>query len=343
MSTETKSKRIKKVFNSFSEITHLWAHQSQEEARCGNGFFDGEIIYSYGRHFPIARIYTDEKGNKTVFFTTRDYSNTTSKHKHYTSGACSHLPKLYMQNVIQYDVTFGKMDLLHKKNISDIIFDIKIAISKFRAARENKIYCLAEINSFVKRFEDYVTFFRIKSKIDAATKKVITEAKSDKWEKQIEEYNKKKAERLTDPKLQEKREKARKYREEKELRDNAEQIEEWRNFEAYRPYVQKGRRYNWSNSSRPDLMRYNAEKERIETSQGVQIPIELAHRFYRYIKIVLERGSCIGAENCQYQIAGYTVQEITHEHIKVGCHRITQAEIELMATKMKWNNVDTVE
>lgn len=342
MSTETKTKRVKKVFNSFSEIIHLWAHQSQEEARYGNGFFDGEIIYSYGRHFPIARIYTDKKGNKTVFFTTQGYSSTTSKHISDTWRACSHLPRLHMHTVIEHAVTFREMNHQHRQNISSFVLYIKSAIRQFKSARENKKYVLSELSCYVKRLDDYVTFFKLKSKLDADTKKLIAEAKSDKWQKEIDEYEKKRAERLADPKFQEKREKAKKYREEKELRDNAEQIEKWRNFEAYRPYVQKGRRYHWSNSSRPDLMRYNAEKERIETSQGVQIPIELAHRFYRYIKIVLERGSCIGAETCQYQIAGYTVQEITHEHIKVGCHRITQAEIELMATKMNWNNVDTV-
>lgn len=343
MSTETKTKRVKKVFNRFNEITHLWAHQSQEEARCRNGFFEGEIIYSYGRHFPIARIYTDKKGNKTAFFTTRSYSSTTSGHISDTWRACSHLPRLHMHAVIQHDVTFGELDYYHRQNISAFIVDIKSVIKQFEAARENKIYIIGQLSTFIKRFDDYVTFFKLKSKLGTATKKLIAEAKSDKWQKEIDEYQKKKAERLADPKLQEKREKAKKYREEKELRDNAEQIEKWRNFEAYRPYVQKGRRYRYFNNSRPDLMRYNAEKERIETSQGVEIPIELAHRFYRYIKIVLERGSCIGAETCQYQIAGYTVQEITHEHIKVGCHRITQAEIELMATKMNWNNVDTIE
>lgn len=337
MSTETKTKRVKKVFNRFDEITHLWANQTQEEARCGNGFFEGEIIYSFGRHFPIARIYTDKKGNKTVFFTTQGYSSTTSKHIYSTWNACSHLPRLQMHTVIQHDVTFGEMTYQHRQNISSFVLNIKSSINRFKSARENKKYALSDLSSFVKRFDDYVTFFELNSKIDSDTKSLIVVAKSDKWQKEIEEYEKKKAQRLADPKLQEKREKARKYREEKELKLNAEQIEKWRNFEAHRPYIQK-RRYNYFNNSRPDLMRYNAEKERIETSQGVQIPIELAHRFYRYIKIVLERGSCIGAETCQYQIAGYTVQEITNEHIKVGCHRITQTEIELMATKMNWNN-----
>ena len=40
-------------------------------------FIDGNIIYSYGYHFPIARIVNDN----TVLFTNRGYSNTTAKHK----------------------------------------------------------------------------------------------------------------------------------------------------------------------------------------------------------------------------------------------------------------------
>ena len=47
----------------------------------GNNFyFDGDTIYSYGSHFPIAR-HVETKRGRAVLFTTRDYSVTTSGHK----------------------------------------------------------------------------------------------------------------------------------------------------------------------------------------------------------------------------------------------------------------------
>jgi hypothetical protein len=338
MSTETntvtKTKRVKHVFSNMSEVAHIFAHEIGRDVRCRNGFIENGVIYSFGRHFPIAKRYIDDKGKATIFFTLDSYSSTTSKHISDVWRATQHLEKLYMPKVPSYSTPNHDVNIvIWRRNIEE-------CLSKAASARENKAWYVQDARKNVEQLESYIKFFKIK--LDKETKAVVTKAKSDKWEQEVEEYKKKKAERLVDPKLSEKQEKARIAREKRELRDNAEQIEKWRNFEAYKPYVQKKRRRYGSNSSQPDLLRYNAEKERIETSQSVQIPIELAYRFYRYIKVVLERGSCIGTETCKYEIAGYTVQEITPQHIRVGCHRITQTEIELMAIKMNWNGKEVL-
>lgn len=64
-----------------SEIAHLWAHQSKPDARNsqGNFYFQGDTIYSYGSHFPIAR-HIEHDGKKAILFVDHSYSNTTSKH-----------------------------------------------------------------------------------------------------------------------------------------------------------------------------------------------------------------------------------------------------------------------
>src|SRR5437660_3842392 len=78
-------KRAKHVFNT-GEIPHLWAHKVQESARNaqGNLYFDGETIYSYGSHFPIARHVLDNPTKRHpkpgILFTTRSWSVTTSGH-----------------------------------------------------------------------------------------------------------------------------------------------------------------------------------------------------------------------------------------------------------------------
>jgi hypothetical protein len=73
--------RVKKVYPT-DEIAHLWAHQTQSEARNpgGNFYFQDKTIYSYGSHFPIARHVTNDKGEAAILFTNRTYSNTTAKH-----------------------------------------------------------------------------------------------------------------------------------------------------------------------------------------------------------------------------------------------------------------------
>jgi len=80
------STRTKHVFQDIDEIAHLWAHQAQDAARNpqGNFYFTGDTIYSYGSHFPIAKIVTvpkgHNKGKQAVLFTNKGYSKTTAKH-----------------------------------------------------------------------------------------------------------------------------------------------------------------------------------------------------------------------------------------------------------------------
>lgn len=72
------TKRLKTKGFVHEEVAFLWARQEQERAEGSNMFFEGDTIYSYGRHFPIARIVD---GLNCVLFTTHDYSVSTSTHK----------------------------------------------------------------------------------------------------------------------------------------------------------------------------------------------------------------------------------------------------------------------
>lgn len=68
------------------EVIHLWAHQTQERARNqqGNVYFQGATIYSYGEHFPMARIIN----GRAVLINERRYSRTTAKHLSWVRNAC---------------------------------------------------------------------------------------------------------------------------------------------------------------------------------------------------------------------------------------------------------------
>lgn len=57
------------------QVAHLWANRSRDSAHGSNFYFEGDTIYSYGSHFPIARHY---KG--VILFTTQGYSVTTARH-----------------------------------------------------------------------------------------------------------------------------------------------------------------------------------------------------------------------------------------------------------------------
>jgi len=70
------------------ETAHVWASQSQSEGRAGNVFFRDSTIYSYGTHFPMARIYrVKETGERLAFFNPCRRSVSTSKQQGYTRRA----------------------------------------------------------------------------------------------------------------------------------------------------------------------------------------------------------------------------------------------------------------
>ena len=47
-----------------SMVAHLWANEKQESANGSNFYFEGESIYSYGRHFEVGRIVRNKDGNE---------------------------------------------------------------------------------------------------------------------------------------------------------------------------------------------------------------------------------------------------------------------------------------
>jgi hypothetical protein len=76
-----------------AQVAHMWAHNTKTHARGSNLFFEGNVIYSYGRHFPIARLIPG-----FVLFTTRGYSQTTSIHISIVRQAVSHMPIVYVND-----------------------------------------------------------------------------------------------------------------------------------------------------------------------------------------------------------------------------------------------------
>lgn len=65
-----------------SQIAEKFA-SGAEKGNGSNMFIEGDVIYSYGFHFPIAR----RLNYNTVLYTSKGYSNSTAKHKNHVLGA----------------------------------------------------------------------------------------------------------------------------------------------------------------------------------------------------------------------------------------------------------------
>lgn len=73
---------MRTLLRTTDEAAHVWAAQTQEHGKAGNVFFEGPTIYSYGRHFPMAKVYTHaETGDRVALFNPARRSVSTAKHQ----------------------------------------------------------------------------------------------------------------------------------------------------------------------------------------------------------------------------------------------------------------------
>lgn len=136
-----------------SEVCHMWASQSQQSMSNANGslYFEGDIIYSYGSHFPIA----NRIDNNTVLFTTEDYSNTTSKHKTEVWRACKHLTIFYVPHL------YGGSD-----NFNDYQNRFNDLIGKSSRARKYTSMYLEQAMKLANEANNYAEYFKLENRIN---------------------------------------------------------------------------------------------------------------------------------------------------------------------------------
>ena len=88
-----------------TQVAHEWASQRRFNGLGSTIYFEDGIIYSYGPHFPIARIVPGPNGS-IVLFTTQRNSATTARHILLASMASQHLKTFYVDDVMA-EVTFS--------------------------------------------------------------------------------------------------------------------------------------------------------------------------------------------------------------------------------------------
>jgi len=138
-------------------VAHLWAHKAQDSARESGGrfYFEGDTIYSYGSHFPIAR-HVAHKGRSAVLFTTRSYSVTTSGHKWTVEGACRHLTVFHVADVT--GTAPGKQFADYRQRYVELA-------RKYTRARSNKPWILGSLRDLVDEANRFAQFFGLRCRL----------------------------------------------------------------------------------------------------------------------------------------------------------------------------------
>lgn len=237
---------MKHVFTDISKIAHMWANQLQDNARnSGNFYFDGKVIYSYGRHFPIAKHVVNDKGESAVLFTERTYSNTTSGHIAVVRQACNHLNIIYCYNP----------ENTHKDNFNNWLISAENIAAKLLKAKKPEIY-LSQLSGISARVNKYAVYYSID------IPETLQVALSIGNKNEYAAYQTKKADLEKQAQIEAQKELSKRHKKE---------LQKWLNLEVNRLYVHNGN----------DYLRLN--NDRIETTQAVQIPLETAKRLWQSI------------------------------------------------------------
>jgi len=283
---ENKVKHIKRVFTSSYQVYHLWANQSQSDARQSfRASFSGKDAYSYQARIATIQTY---KGVKVGIVSNTRYSNTTSRHQREAYSSLTNLmPRLQAStfNVkaalleVQGRLVDEIMDTLNKRtfyNYNDTVGKdswLRKQIVEFnKTARALKhIELLLEIP---EHFED-VLFDHVKYCIGITSKR--------NHEKQL------------------KYEFEAKRREEEEARIY---LKDW---------LAGNKSYNWTlQSIEPQMLR--VVNNNVETTRGAVVALKDAREFLqRVLAGEAKQGDPIG---------DFKFNKLSEGIIQIGCHRI---------------------
>lgn len=301
-----------------SEIAHAWAHgHAMPPQKHSRMYFEGDTIYSYGRHFPIAKHY-----DGVVLFTKQGYSPTTSGHIRSVKQA---IPSSTKVVYCEYIPSRKDDTDTHNKNIAQWIHDVHWAYNKLQTARKKEQY-VSSINVSRAEATKYIELFKLKlSKHDH--KKLFAES--------LEEYSE----------AVKKEAKAKERKEQSVLKKGRELhpkwLAAWRNFgerefakELSRDERDAIEKVESENKTR-DHARLRTDGTFVFTSKQVSpIPVDVAKRYYNKYIAVVAAGGC--KNNCKYQMIGFDVNEMSETHLHVGCHLIERSEIDYIAKKLNW-------
>lgn len=149
-----------------SMVAHLWANEKQESAHGSNFYFEGESIYSYGRHFEVGRIVRNKRGEKAYLINNIYCFSSTSKHQCCVRDAIPTGSKVF-------SVGYNMSNTGNMLFVTNMLESIKDAIEKYKKARTELSY--RDIWETFKNLMDYIEFF------DMGTPRRLLKKSANEW------------------------------------------------------------------------------------------------------------------------------------------------------------------
>lgn len=351
------------------EIPHLWAHQTQGDARNsqGNLYFKGPTIYSYRDSWPLAHIYTN--GERRLVLVNDDrYSNTTAKHTSMVRSACGHIGRAMVPGgSLRVDDPY-RTERYHRENLRHILGKMQDKLDKARRALrpENVEWCQRVALALHEQATVYCDFFGLPA--PAAFP-------ADAWQAAID-----RVQRIAnpDPVRDKAKFKARERRKailraelaaqhqvycNRVAAYNAEYLacmgdvspdDYWREHGTLPHVGNMTARYPsmpWkleprmrqaglelpeiasARSTRRVLLRVHNDE--IHTSMGARVPLNVAPLLWGLVQRARANGGYTPSENARVQIGHYALNRIDADGtMRAGCHTILYDELAIMARKL---------
>jgi len=296
-----------------STVAHNFAHNSQTGLNGSNLFYEhnanrSRTIYSYGYHFGIAHIPTPE--SETVYFTLKNYSNTTAKHISHVWRAVSHMNIIYCPLDITEYFTYGKPT---KRAIKDSLewFERQITETASKHINARKYTYLPELVSLLSNLETFANAFKCKHLLTGKARKAIYNG-----------YDSNQIETLYFSPYQIEAHKQRLANEaERKKKKEAKQIKAFKAFEC--DYLNTNATY------------LRLKGETIETSKGIKYTnLQEAKVLFNIAQTCKQMGKPFEKH---LRVMQYTLNKITENGtIKIGCHTIPYKETQTIAKELKW-------
>jgi len=284
------------------QVAHLWANKSRSAAKGSSFYFDGDTIYSYGAHFPIARHY---KG--VVLYTSRTYSVTTAKHKGIVCSAMSHLESFMVDDVTKDPSGADVKGYTERLKLQATI------LSRSRDPQfhiENLQRITDEANKFCSTF-GFKTRFQMPDEVTLEALREKSKQAQAKKAKQTAERN---------ARIE---------------REKVEAITEWISGKrSMIPYTVQTVYLRARHAACESINGNEPDGFIMETSRGARVPLADAQRAFRFVMLKREKGWRRNGET--FPVGEFQLEAVNEQGVIAGCHRVAWAEIERFAKTQNW-------
>jgi hypothetical protein len=288
---------MRTVFDS-GMVAHVWAQQTQEygKNKQGNLYFRRDTIYSYGEHFPIARIVPRPHGQRVVYLTTRTYSNTTSGHVGAVRAALRDEDMVFHLPPHAWDD--GKAAL---KDYATRIEAETLTASRARTQQAWKIEqahaTVTEANAYAKAHKLTTRFLTTFTETD------LREARE--------------RARIADAE----KAAARKRRDAAQAAHDAERLARWL----------AGEGDGWSNFHGGPV-RLRIKGEEIQTTLGARVPVAHAARVWKLVRACVTTGRVYQRNGHTEHVGEFAIDRVAEDGtLTAGCHTVEYAELARIA------------